>query len=211
MHRVHSSLLLLSCCILLALLPSAVSGASDAPGFDLLFGFHETTYTNLDDLPQWLSVLVRHPKEDTDDDPGIATWLSFLDTLRNVPPMEQLRQVNTFANRKKYILDRYNYGTDDYWAIVREFLHFDGDCEDFAIAKFYSLRLLGFPPESLRLVVLQDTNLNIAHAILAVSLAGDIFILDNQTPDVVSHKNIIHYSPLYSVNEQSWWLHIPPL
>lgn len=209
--RAMKLFLLLPSLLSLLILPAAGLGAAAASGFEPLFGFQEISYTNLDDLPQWLTVLRRHPREDIAADPDIASWLAFLDTLKNEPPLAQMHQVNGFANQHRYILDRDNYGADDYWAIVREFLHFDGDCEDFAITKYFSLRLLGFAPESLRLVVLQDTNLKIAHAILAVSLGNDIFILDNQTPAVVSHKEIIHYTPLYSVNEQQWWLHIPPL
>lgn len=119
--------------------------------------------------------------------------------------------MNAYANKHKYILDIANYGLEDYWAIVKEFLQKHGDCEDFAITKFYSLRQLGFPPGIMRIVILQDTNLDVAHAVLAVSLEEKIFILDNQAKEILTDKEIVHYTPLYSVNENQWWLHLPPL
>jgi predicted transglutaminase-like cysteine proteinase len=63
-----------------------------------------------------------------------------------------------------------------------------------------SLRALGFPPSQLRVVVLQDLNLKIAHAILVV-------YLDNQIRGVVNARTIHHYKAIYSINEKYWWLH----
>lgn len=100
---------------------------------------------------------------------------------------------------------------EDYWAIIKEFLQNNGDCEDYAITKFYSLRKLGFDNDQLRIVILQDTNLNVAHAVLAVFSADDIVILDNQVTPILSHNDIKHYTPLYSINEKGWWLHLPPM
>lgn len=70
-----------------------------------------------------------------------------------------------------------------------------------------SLRALGFDVAQLRIVVLQDLNLKVAHAILAVEIDGQTWILDNQIKRVIEEERIRHYRPVYSVNEQSWWLH----
>lgn len=177
--------------------------------FDLMFGSYAQQHDDLNDLPNWLTILTRHPREDKALNSDLISWLAFLKSLKKLPQLEQIKKVNTFANQKKYVLDSTNYGVADYWAIVREFLHFDGDCEDFAITKFFSLRQLGIPKESLRVVILHDSNLDIAHAVLAVLLNNDILIMDNQVNQVLSHKDILHYTPLYSVNEDNWWLHLP--
>ena len=66
-----------------------------------------------------------------------------------------------------------------------------------------------FPIDDLRLVVLQDTNLRVPHAVLAVSMKDDILILDNQIQEVVSHRDIVHYAPVYAINEHHWWLYFP--
>ena len=136
-------------------------------------------------------------------------WQKYLASIQDLSREKQIRAVNQYANRKQYVLDLDNYGLEDYWAIAREFLQNGGDCEDYALTKLFSLRWLGFPTEDLRIVVLQDTNLRIPHAILAVSSNDDILILDNQIAEVVSHQHIVHYAPVYSINEDHWWIHIP--
>jgi len=44
--------------------------------------------------------------------------------------------------------------------------------------------------------------LRIPHAVLAVAAQKDIMILDNQIHKMISHKDIVHYAPVYSINEQ---------
>jgi predicted transglutaminase-like cysteine proteinase len=112
-------------------------------------------------------------------------------------------------NRKRYVIDPTNYGVPDYWASPVQFLHLNGDCEDYAIAKYLALRELGYDDEELRVVVLDDLNLGVAHAVLAVYSDDDVLILDNQIDTVVSANVIRHYRPIYSVNERHWWLHRP--
>ena len=83
----------------------------------------------------------------------------------------------------------------------------DGDCEDFAIAKYFTLRKLGWSIEDLRVVVLRDLNLRSPHAILVAYLDGVAYALDNQLQRVVPTTVIYHYRPYYSLNEDAWWLH----
>ena len=83
----------------------------------------------------------------------------------------------------------------------------NGDCEDYAIAKYFSLRWLGLKPEDMRILVLHDMNLRVAHAVLVVYHRGRALILDNQVRGVVEADAIRHYRPIYSINEQHWWLH----
>jgi predicted transglutaminase-like cysteine proteinase len=58
--------------------------------------------------------------------------------------------------------------------------------------------------------VLQDTNLRVPHAVLAVANGEDILILDNQIQQVISHHDIVHYAPVYSIGEHDWWIHLLP-
>ncbi len=128
--------------------------------------------------------------------------------LADKPLADQLSAVNRFFNRAPYVLDPVNWGVPDYWASPGQFAAKDGDCEDYAIAKYLALRRLGVPARMMRIVVLEDRNLNTDHAVLAVrDPAGRIWILDNQTPIVVKAERIRHYRPVYSINEEAWWLH----
>lgn len=185
-----------------------------------LFGYTETRQSNMGMFTQWLGALERHllhdlPEADCSETRmnrcHLRQWLAFLDGISDLPRQEQLEQVNEYANRKSYIIDFDNYGKDDYWAIAREFLYNGGDCEDYAITKLFSLRWLGAPEQDMRIIVLQDTNLRVPHAVLGVQHAGELYILDNQIKTVVKHRQIVHYVPVYSINEDAWWLHTPTL
>jgi len=183
-----------------------------------LFGYQQVEQADTQVFGQWIHALERHllidrPEGDCAEKQlnscHLRNWLSFLATLRERPRAEQLAAVNHYANARKYVLDIDNYGLEDYWAVPREFLYNDGDCEDYAITKFFSLRWLGYPIDALRIVILQDTNLRVPHAVLAVAAQNDIMILDNQIQAVVSHRDVVHYAPVYSINEQHWWIHLP--
>ncbi|MDT8403611.1 transglutaminase-like cysteine peptidase [Sulfuriflexus sp.] len=169
-------------------------------------------------FPQWLSVLERYVRKESIEGNcdskrfnrcHLNEWLVYLQSLKGMDTVDQLKRINLYANKKDYILDIDNYGLEDYWAIPEEFLRRGGDCEDYAITKLLSLRWLGHQQLQSRIVVLQDTNLGIPHAVLAVYLDDDIVILDNQVNEILSHKNILHYVPIYSLDEKQWWIHLP--
>ena len=81
-------------------------------------------------------------------------------------------------------------------------------CRDYAVAKYWSLRFLGWPVDLLRIVVLKDLNLRVDHAILVVYVDGQALVLDNQIKNqVVNAKSIVHNRPTYSINERNLWLH----
>lgn len=185
-----------------------------------LFGYAEAEQADISLFKQWLGALERHilldsPEADCQERLfnrcHLREWQTFLADIESLPRHEQLQRVNEYANRKRYVLDIENYGMTDYWAVAREFLYNGGDCEDYAITKLFSLRWLGIKEDQLRIVVLQDTNLRIPHAVLAVYEGDDVFILDNQIQQVVKDRDIIHYVPVYSINEHRWWIHTPTL
>lgn len=134
-------------------------------------------------------------------------WNKFVAEQEGVPLGDLLGAVNHYMNRSTYIVDPVNWGIPDYWATPDEFFLKDGDCEDYAISKYVTLKRLGVDPSDMRLVILQDENLHIAHAILAVKYEGKYMILDNQVNSVLPDTQILHYRPVYSINETGWWLH----
>ncbi len=183
-----------------------------------LFGYQEIQKKNLKLFPQWLSVLERHILNLKETGSCQSTrfnhchlkqWQAFLKSIKSLPVRQQIKQVNKYANEKKYTLDIENYGVVDYWATPKEFLSNNGDCEDYAIIKMLSMKWLGYDTHLMRVVVVQDTNLRIPHAVMAIENDNDILILDNQIEEVISHAAIFHYVPVYSVNENNWWMHVP--
>lgn len=112
-------------------------------------------------------------------------------------------------NQAKYISGSTNWGQSDYWATPGEFMSRFGDCEDYAIVKYLSLRLLGFEEHELRVVAVKDLNLKVGHAILMVILRDSknrqrYFVLDNQIKEVVEAYKIRHYQQGFSINQQHW-------
>jgi predicted transglutaminase-like cysteine proteinase len=191
--------------------------AALAGSYPRLFGTGEIASRQLSLFPKWKGMLARYfderrvpeaPCESTFFNRcQLREWSAFVESLRGRDRMTQLRDINAYLNRTRYIIDPRNYGVPDYWATPHQFLIRDGDCEDYAITKYMSLRALGFEPAQMRIVVLQDLNLRTAHAILVVYLDGQALVLDNQIHAVVNARTIRHYRPIYSINEQYWWLH----
>jgi predicted transglutaminase-like cysteine proteinase len=186
-----------------------------------LFRTVEFRADSLAALPRWQDALARIEAErptyeacaaDATACPSRSAiaWEAMLRSQEGRPLREQITAVNRFVNQWPYRTDAENYGVSDYWAAPLEFLARSGDCEDYAIAKYVSLRRLGVEPERLRIVVLRDVLRDLPHAVLSVHLDGDVLILDNVTDAVLPHGRIAHYSPYYSVNEASRWVHVPP-
>ena len=97
----------------------------------------------------------------------------------------------------------------DYWATPVEFFNNGGDCEDYAIAKYASLRALGVPENRMRVAIVQDLKKNIPHALLIVYTNNGPVALDNQSQKVLQIGNIINrYKPIFSINRTAWWLHV---
>jgi len=201
--------------LLLSLWLAAPAEAEDA----LLFGAAGVPSGNLASFPKWTGVLERYVKG-SDPVSRICKanvfrrcmseeWKGFLDEISHEDRGTQIRRVNERMNRARYTLDINNYGESDYWATPTQFFKTDGDCEDYAISKYLSLRALGFDDDSLRLVILDDLNLRVAHAILVVTYNGTQYVLDNQIAQVVPATVIRHYRPIYSLNESSWWFYRP--
>jgi predicted transglutaminase-like cysteine proteinase len=175
--------------------------------------------SGLASFPRWTGMLERYYKK-TDQALTICKgnvfrrclseeWKGFLDEIGQENRATQIRRVNERMNRARYITDIVNWGQADYWATPNEFFRMDGDCEDYAIAKYLSLRALGFDDEDLRLVVLDDLNLRVAHAILVVTYNGVPYVMDNQITQVLTASSIRHYRPIFSLNEIGWWIYRP--
>lgn len=166
----------------------------------------------LETLPGWLDVIRRNQQEPVfiPDKKFIAgtTWAKLKEKAENLDTMGKLRLINEFWNRQPYREDIQNWQKEDYWAIPAQFIRKSGDCEDYAIAKYFTLKELGIDPASMRIVVLRDTIRNLAHAVLAVYVNGNAYILDNVSNIILPHSRIRNYRPQFSVNEFGRWTHI---
>lgn len=141
---------------------------------------------------------------------NLADWKKFIEGERGKQLAEQLHAVNDYGNAVPYVVDQINWSMEDYWETPVEFLNIAGDCEDYAITKYYTLRALGYAADRMRIMIVQDFNLGgVIHAILGVYAGDELYILDNQIAQVMPARKIYHYKPIYGINEQGWWAYYP--
>ena len=121
---------------------------------------------------------------------------------------QQLRLVNRYVNRHRYRDDRVSSRSEagNQWETLTEFLHRGGDCEDFAVAKYFVLRELGVDAEDMRIVIGRESQRATHHAMLAIRFDEDVWLLEN---DNTIHRN--GYQDIerfvYAINEQGIWDH----
>lgn len=183
---------------------------AEARKYPRIFGSIELFSTKTARFPKWLGMLDRFQNGTKPCDSATCTtkgWKEFIADLRGQDLKTQLKEVNRAFNSHRYILDIDNWGEEDYWATPFQFLKKHGDCEDYAISKYFTLKALGVPIEDMRVVALQDLNLNLGHAVLVVYVGDKPMMLDNQIASVVPANSIRHYNPVFSINEAGWWLH----
>lgn len=213
----------LRCVYIAALMTASISGGASA---SVLFGDVGQERTSVHKFTKWVDMLERNSRQPVSAQPGgpdasdcnpgspigclKPDWPAMLARARTLDRTSQLAYVNSELNRFRYITDPENWGLPDYWASVRQFLARNGDCEDYAISKYMALKLLGVSPDDMRIAVVQDMNLGVPHAVLVVLHNGRFQVLDNQIATVLPDSAIVHYKPIYSINERHWWLHGPP-
>jgi len=186
-----------------------------AEPFAELFGYPGQIQGTIDDFPKWALVIEDYNRAGNasqcadSSDCAIADWQDMLHDLRGVNAQKQLKVINAFVNRQAYVDDATNYGELDFWAAPEQFLANGGDCEDFAILKMLSLLQLGWSSSALRIVVVQDTDLKMPHAVLAVSVGADVWVLDNQNSSLTDAHDISNYAPVYALSNRDWWLYAP--
>ena len=135
-------------------------------------------------------------------------WSSFLELNRSADKVDQLDRVNRYFNRFSYMKDEKNWKRRDYWAIPKDLISKQrGDCEDYAIGKYFSLKVLGWSDDQLRIFVVASATSNVPHALLVAQHEGVSYILDNRRSEVKKTTEEDDYAPMYSMNESGSWEH----
>ncbi len=177
-----------------------------------LFGSTEKRSTSLKAFTKWTTMFDRFNASlnSNSSNKEINKFRQDLQVLKDLPMNKMVSRVNEMMNAKRYVSDKANYGKTDYWATPVEFFQKGGDCEDYAIAKYTALKALGVPENRLRIAIVQDLQKNVPHAILIVYTDQGAMVLDNQMKSTVSIDRISHYKPIFSINQNAWWLHTAP-
>lgn len=146
----------------------------------------------------------------------VAGWRRLLEESRALIEDDKLKAVNAFFNRRiRYASDQETWGQADYWATPLELMgRAQGDCEDFAIAKYISLLLLGIPNERLRLIYVRarfgspaSAN-STAHMVLGyyADPGGEPVILDSLAAGIRPASARTDLTPVFSFNTQAIWV-----
>lgn len=141
----------------------------------------------------------------------LAQLLQEMDEAQHAEEDEKVRRINTFFNRRvQFRDDRDNWDAVDYWATPLETLNRgQGDCEDYAIAKYFSLIALGVPPAKMRMVYVraQLAGTVQAHMVLAYypEPLAEPLILDNLISDLRPASRRPDLAPVFSFNAEGLW------
>lgn len=176
-------------------------------------------------LTDWYEVVERSKTEETliedclGDESNCTKQMKSIRTLvlrgRDLKPRQKLSLVNRFINKeRRYTRDRRNNDPSaeshvnkrQNWTTLLDFLEKGGDCEDYATSKYALLKLLGFEPKELRILVVYDRNAREHHALTLVHNEElGLQLLDND--NAIYRNRPFHYRYVYSLNEDSIWDH----
>lgn len=141
----------------------------------------------------------------------VLRWESMIGTNANADVQKKLVAVNDFFNQNI----AYQWETEDYWSTPLETMGRGmGDCEDYAIAKYATLTLMGVPPSSLRLVYVKAKRggLNQAHMVLAWYETPNAvpLIIDNLDYVIRPATERGDLQPVFSFNGEQLWVGTGP-
>jgi predicted transglutaminase-like cysteine proteinase len=140
----------------------------------------------------------------------LEAWQALLDEQAQASEADKLRAVNAFFNAQlRFDDDRRIWGQDDYWATpVEALLKGAADCEDYALAKYFSLRRLGVSSDKLRITYVKALRLNQAHMVLTYYPSPDAvpLVLDNLIGEIRPASQRSDLLPVYAFNAQGLWL-----
>ncbi len=143
----------------------------------------------------------------------VAAWRRMMEESRSLPDADKLDKVNAFFNRRiLFESDLVVWQQEDYWATPLEFMgRGAGDCEDFSIAKYITLQMLGIGNEHLRLIYVRarvGLTTTVAHMVLGYypQPTDEPLILDNLITSVRPASQRSDLTPVFSFNSAGLWV-----
>jgi len=136
-------------------------------------------------------------------------WFKLMKPKAESTALEKLQKVNQFFNMFRFIDDIKLWGVSNYWATPIEFIGVNGgDCEDYSIAKYFTLLELGIADEKMRITMVKAVKLNQYHMVLAYyeTPSAIPLILDNLDGIIKPANQRNDLIPIYSFNASQLWL-----
>ena len=126
--------------------------------------------------------------------------------LQDAETLKKIESVNDFFNSVSYSSDMDTYGVIDYWATPFEFLaHGEGDCEDYAIAKYFLLKHLGIEANKMFITYVSVSGYTQAHMVLTYFETPDSepLVLDNYNEKLLPASKRDDLKPIYYFNPET--------
>lgn len=146
----------------------------------------------------------------------VAQWRALIDDIEVLTDEQKLARVNTFFNRLvRWRQDSDIWQQEDYWATPLETMaRREGDCEDFAIAKYMTLLLAGVDVHKMRITYVKAqvggpySTVTQAHMVLAYygASSADPLILDNMVAEIHPASRREDLKPVFGFNSQGLWV-----
>lgn len=139
----------------------------------------------------------------------VESWQQLIRSARKLPEIDKLKAVNQFFNQIEFVADLVLWRQPDYWATPMEMLVTNGgDCEDYAIAKYFTLKALGVAENKMHLTYVKALQINQAHMVLSYysKPANEPIILDNLVDDIAYASKRPDLIPVYSFNGDGLWI-----
>lgn len=139
----------------------------------------------------------------------VAAWRQLVERGRNWSEPRQLQATNDFINQNQFVDDIIHWGAEDYWATpLQTIVTQGGDCEDFAVAKYFTLTEMGMSADKLRLTYVKALTLNQAHMVVSYYPTENAMplVLDNLEPLIRPANERDDLLPVYSFNGDGLWL-----
>jgi predicted transglutaminase-like cysteine proteinase len=127
--------------------------------------------------------------------------VQMMNEAKDLDEMGKLEKVNDFFNMTPFTSDKKVWGVSDYWATRLEFIGKDkGDCEDFVIAKYFTLKELGVPTSKLFMTYAKSLRYNTAHLVLTYyeTPRSTPLVLDNYNYKILPASQRSDLVPIYS-------------
>lgn len=140
----------------------------------------------------------------------LTAWEDLIRQDRSRTDREKLEKVNRFFNsRVRFANDFDVWGIQDYWATPIEILcKSAGDCEDFAIAKYFTLKAIGVDDEKLRITYVKAIQQNVHHMVLTYysEPEAEPLVLDNLVDSISPASKRADLMPIFGFNGSGLWM-----
>lgn len=139
----------------------------------------------------------------------LEAWAKLIREDQSTTDMEKLEKVNSFFNQLQFVDDIIHWKQKDYWATPIELLASDGgDCEDFSIGKYFTLKVMGVPEKKLNMTYVKALRLNQAHMVVTYyeKPGAEPLVLDNLNKKIKPASQRKDLLPVYSFNGTSLWI-----